>query len=85
MKYYENYIPAYSFSAEFADPISKNTIQMKFFNEAGTVLMGHRPDTFENSLDFKIANPRSANDTSYDKEYEDRCKFHKRQQKRVYD
>jgi hypothetical protein len=37
MKYYENYIPAYSFTGDFADPISKTTIQIKFFNEAGTV------------------------------------------------
>ena len=53
MKYYENYIPSFSFTADFGDPISCKSMQVKFFNEAGTILFGQQPEIFEKSLDFK--------------------------------
>jgi hypothetical protein len=43
MKYYENYTPAYSFIADFSDPITRTNIQVKFYNDTGTILFGHPP------------------------------------------
>lgn len=89
MKYYESYIPAYSFFADFADPISGRTISIKFFNETGRVLFSYPPEIFERALDFKMENIRALTgnneqEMNENKEIQERLKFFKAHQKKIY-
>lgn len=85
MKYYENYLPSYAFMAEVTDPVSHHSIQIRFHNKQGQVLIGVEPKEFENALDFKNKNRQmEAEGAQPSRELEERLKVHKSHQKKIY-
>ena len=86
MKYYENYMPSYTFTAEMTDPISQMSMHIKFFNKTGQTLVGVPPQEFESAMDFKVntLKPGMEQEGGMTRDIEDRLKHHKNHQLKIF-